>query len=250
MMSSDTSWRMCADGVCARSGEFPDNAGAVIRAKEDTLGVGMTSRRTRERLVVRLRNGGISDASVLAAIRDTPRHLFVDEALASRAYEDTALPIGAGQSISQPYVVARATDALLEEKRLGRVLEIGCGCGYQAAVLSGLVSMVYGVERIASLVFRAREHLHRLGIGNVRIRHGDGAFGWPEHAPYDGIIVSAASEAVPRDLLEQLAPGARLVIPLGNDRSQTLVCIQRTEFGFERRELEPVRFVPMIGGTG
>ena len=200
--------------------------------------------------MVRLRDGGISNATVLAAIRDTPRHLFVDEALASRAYEDTALPIGAGQTISQPYIVARATDALLEGKRLGRVLEIGCGCGYQAAILSGLVSMVYGVERIASLVFRSREHLHRLGIGNVRIRHGDGAFGWPEHAPYDGIIVSAASESVPQALLEQLAPGARLVIPVGTDRSQTLVCMQRTEYGFERRELEAVRFVPMIGGTG
>lgn len=200
--------------------------------------------------MVRLRDGGISNATVLAAIRDTPRHLFVDEALASRAYEDTALPIGAGQTISQPYIVARATDALLEGKRLGRVLEIGCGCGYQAAILSGLVSMVYGVERIASLVFRSREHLHRLGIGNVRIRHGDGAFGWPEHAPYDGIIVSAASESVPQALLEQLAPGARLVIPVGTDRSQTLVCMQRTESGFERRELEAVRFVPMIGGTG
>ena len=200
--------------------------------------------------MVRLRNGGISNATVLAAIRDTPRHLFVDEALASRAYEDTALPIGAGQTISQPYIVARATDALLEGKRLGRVLEIGCGCGYQAAVLSGLVSMVYAVERIASLVFRSREHLHRLGIGNVRIRHGDGALGWPEHAPYDGIIVSAASESVPQALLEQLAPGARLVIPVGTDRSQILVCMQRTEFGFERRELEAVRFVPMIGGTG
>ena len=210
----------------------------------------MTSRRTRERLVMRLRNGGISNDTVLAAIRDTPRHLFVDEALASRAYEDTALPIGAGQTISQPYIVARATDALLEGKRLGRVLEIGCGCGYQAAILSGLVSMVYGVERIASLVFRSREHLHRLGIGNVRIRHGDGAFGWPEHAPYDGIIVSAASGSVPQALLDQLAPGARLVIPVGTDRSQTLVCMQRTESGFERRELEAVRFVPMIGGTG
>ncbi len=200
--------------------------------------------------MVRLRDGGIANASVLAAIRDTPRHLFVDEALASRAYEDTALPIGAGQTISQPYIVARAIDALLEGDRLGRVLEVGCGCGYQAAVLSGLVSMVYAVERIASLVFKSREHLHRLGIGNVRIRHDDGAFGWPEHAPYDGIIVSAASETTPQALLEQLAPGARLVIPLGNERSQTLVCIQRTDTGFERRELESVRFVPMIGGTG
>ena len=210
----------------------------------------MTSRRTRERLVERLRNGGITDSSVLAAIRDTPRHLFVDEALASRAYDDTALPIGAGQSISQPYIVARATDALLSGRRLGRVLEIGCGCGYQAAVLSGLVSMVYGVERIASLVFRSREHLHRLGIHNVRIRHGDGGAGWPEHAPYDGIIVSAANDRIPEALLEQLVPGARLVIPVGAGERQTLVCMQRTEHGFERRELETVRFVPMLGGTG
>ena len=222
----------------------------VTRVKEDKSGVGMTSRRTRERLVARLRNQGISDPSVLSAIRDTPRHLFVDEALASRAYEDTALPIGAGQSISQPYIVARATGTLLEGKRLERVLEVGCGCGYQAAVLSGLVNMVYGVERIASLVFRSREHLHHLGINNVRIRHGDGAFGWPEHAPYDGIIVSAASESVPPVLLEQLASGARLVIPLGSGESQALVCMERTEYGFERRHLEAVRFVPMIGGTG
>ena len=211
----------------------------------------MTSQRTRNRLVLRLRNGGISNTFVLAAIRDTPRHLFVDEALASRAYEDTALPIGAGQTISQPYIVARATEALLEEKqRLGRVLEIGCGCGYQAAVLSGLASMVYAVERIASLVFRCREHLHRVGISNVRIRHGDGGLGWPEHAPYDGIIVSAASEAIPEALLEQLAPGARLIIPIGHDRKQTLVCVQRLDNGFERRDLEPVHFVPLLGGTG
>ncbi len=198
----------------------------------------------------RLRKDGISDLSVLAAIRDTPRHLFVDEALASRAYEDTALPIGAGQSISQPYIVARATVALLEGKRLERVLEVGCGCGYQVAILSRLVSMVYGVERISSLVFRAREHLHRMGVHNVRIRHGDGAFGWPEHAPYDGIIVSAASEVIPDALLCQLAPGARMVIPLATGRGQTLTCVHRTEHGFERRELAAVRFVPMIGGTG
>lgn len=210
----------------------------------------MTSRRTRERLVERLRKEGISDLSVLAAIRDVPRHLFVDEALASRAYEDTALPIGAGQSISQPYIVARVTVALLEGKRLERVLEVGCGCGYQVAVLSRLASMVYGVERIASLVFRAREHLHRLGVHNVRIRHGDGAFGWPEHAPYDGIIVSAASEVVPDALLGQLAPGARMIIPISTGRGQTLTCVHRTELGFERRELEAVRFVPMIGGMG
>ena len=217
--------------------------------KEESQGVGMTSRRTRERLVERLRKEGISNPLVLAAIRDTPRHLFVDEALASRAYEDTALPIGAGQSISQPYIVARATDALLAGRRLGRVLEVGCGSGYQAAILSVLVSMVYGVERISSLVFRCREHLHRLGIHNVRIRHGDGALGWPEHAPYDGIIISAASESVPEFLLEQLAPEARLVMPLGSGQRQTLISVRRTEQGLERRELESVRFVPMIGGT-
>ena len=217
---------------------------------EESQGVGMTSRRTRERLVERLRKGGISNPSVLAAIRDTPRHLFVDEALASRAYEDTALPIGAGQSISQPYIVARATDALLAGRRLDRVLEVGSGCGYQAAILSVLVSMVYAVERISSLVFRAREHLHRLGVHNVRIRHADGALGWPEHAPYDGIIISAAAETVPERLLEQLAPDARLIMPLGSDRHQTLISVRRTDQGFERHELESVRFVPMIGGTG
>ena len=223
---------------------------AVSRVKEESLGVGMTSRRTRERLVERLRTGGISNPSVLAAIRDTPRHLFVDEALASRAYEDTALPIGAGQTISQPYIVARATDALLGGERLERVLEVGCGSGYQAAILSVLVSMVYAVERISSLVYRAREHLHRLGVDNVRIRHGDGALGWPEHAPYDGIIISAASEEVPGCLLEQLASDGRLIMPLGSGQNQTLISVQRTEQGFERRELESVRFVPLIGGTG
>ena len=197
----------------------------------------------------RLRNDGISDPSVLAAIRETPRHIFVDEALASRAYEDTALPIGAGQTISQPYIVARATEVLLAGERLEHVLEVGSGCGYQAAVLSKLASMVYGVERISSLAFRSREHLYRLRINNVRIRHGDGSHGWPEHAPYDGIIVSAAPDTIPDALLRQLAPGARMVVPVGAaGRPQVLVCVQRTEHGFDRRDLEPVRFVPMVGG--
>ena len=213
-------------------------------------GVGMTSRRTRERLVERLRHEGISNLSVLAAIRETPRHLFVDEALASRAYEDTALPIGAGQTISQPYIVARATEVLVAGGYPDRILEIGGGCGYQAAVLSKLASMVYSMERIASLVYRAREHLHRLRIDNVRIRHGDGTWGWSEHAPYAGIIVAAAAGHIPGALLEQLAPGARLVIPVDAGEAQILTCVQRTEQGFERHDIEPVRFVPMLGGTG
>lgn len=217
---------------------------------EAPQGVGMTSRRTRERLVDRLRHEGISNLSVLAAIRETPRHLFVDEALASRAYEDTALPIGAGQTISQPYIVARATEVLVAEGRPDRILEIGGGCGYQAAILSKLASMVYSVERIASLVYRAREHLHRLRVDNVRIRHGDGTLGWPEHAPYGGIIVAAAADQIPGALLDQLDLGARLVIPVGASKSQILTCVRRTEKGFERHDMEPVRFVPMLGGTG
>jgi protein-L-isoaspartate(D-aspartate) O-methyltransferase len=211
-------------------------------------GIGMTSLRTRERLLRRLQAEGIHDFEVLGAIRDIPRHLFVDEALASRAYEDTALPIGGGQSISQPFVVARMSEALRAGRRLRRVLEVGTGCGYQSAVLAHLVEKVFSIERIDSLLCQARERFHALGINNIRARHGDGFEGWPEHAPFDGIIVTAAPQELPPVLLEQLELEARLVAPVGPPGAQRLVCVQRTADGFERSFLDEVSFVPMIQG--
>ncbi len=213
-------------------------------------GIGMTSARTRDRLIDRLREEGIGDEQVLAAMRAVPRHIFIDEALASRAYEDIALPIGAGQTISQPYIVARMTQALVHGKRLSKVLEIGSGCGYQTAVLAHLVERVYSVERIASLVAPARERLHALGVSNVRMRHGDGLDGWPAHAPYDGILVAAAPGYVPQALVEQLDVGGRLVIPVGTQGGQRLLLLARTESGVEEEMLERVSFVPLIPGTG
>ena len=217
--------------------------------KQSVEGIGMTSRRTRERLIQRLEREGIRDVSVLEAIRDVPRHLFVDEALASRAYEDTALPIGAGQTISQPYVVALMTEALVVGRRPSRVLEVGAGCGYQSAVLARLVATVYSVERLDGLLRSARERLHGLGIHNVRMRHGDGREGWPEHAPFDGIMVAAAPIGIPPALLEQLAMEGRLIIPVGTAGRQQLVEITRTGDGYDRRKLEDVSFVPMLDGT-
>ena len=213
-------------------------------------GIGMTSARTRDRLIERLREEGVRDERVLAAMRDVPRHIFVDEALASRAYEDTALPIGAGQTISQPYVVARMTEALLGGERLGKVLEVGSGCGYQSAVLAPLVDRVFSVERIESLIGPARERLRMLGITNVRMRHADGFSGWPAHAPYDGILVAAAPGYVPPALVEQLAPGARMVIPVGFEGVQRLMLIVRTGDGIEEQALGNVSFVPLLQGTG
>ena len=210
----------------------------------------MTSARTRDRLIDRLREEGIGDEQVLAAMRAVPRHIFIDEALASRAYEDIALPIGAGQTISQPYIVARMTQALVHGKRLSKVLEIGSGCGYQTAVLAHLVERVYSVERIASLVAPARERLHALGVNNVRMRHGDGLGGWPAHAPYDGILVAAAPGYVPQALVEQLDVGGRLVIPVGAPGGQRLLLLARTETGVEEEMLARVSFVPLIPGTG
>ena len=203
-----------------------------------------------DRLIDRLREEGIGDEQVLAAMGAVPRHIFIDEALASRAYEDTALPIGAGQTISQPYIVARMTKALVHGKRLSKVLEIGSGCGYQTAVLAQLVERVYSVERITSLVAPAREHLHALGVNNVRMRHGDGLGGWPAHAPYDGILVAAAPGYVPQALVEQLDVGGRLVIPVGAPGGQRLLLLARTETGVEEEMLARVSFVPLIPGTG
>jgi protein-L-isoaspartate(D-aspartate) O-methyltransferase len=211
-------------------------------------GIGMTSARTRERLVARLREQGITDPRVLDRIRSVPRHLFVDEALASRAYEDTALPIGHGQTISQPYIVARMTEALIEETAPRKVLEVGTGCGYQAAVLAPLVVSVYSVERIAALQQRARQVLRELRLRNVHMKHGDGFDGWAAYAPFDGIIVAAAAHAVPEVLIEQLGHGGRLIIPVGPDREQKLMRITRRGEMLEREDLGPVTFVPMLQG--
>lgn len=212
-------------------------------------GIGMTSARTRERLVQRLKDHGISDPRVLERIRKVPRHLFVDEALASRAYEDTALPIGLGQTISQPWVVARMTEAIVAEPTPEKVLEIGTGCGYQTAVLAGIVPQVYSIERLAPLLRRARPLLRSLDLYNVHLRHGDGWQGWPRHAPYGGILVTAAPEDLPEVLLQQLDEGGRMVIPVGPRGRQELLEITRHGDGFERRSLGLVSFVPLLGGT-
>lgn len=211
-------------------------------------GIGMTSQRTRDRLVQRLAEEGITNTRVLEIIRSTPRHIFVDEALASRSYEDTALPIGYGQTISQPYVVARMTEALLDSGPLKRVLEVGTGSGYQAAVMAPLVQELFSVERIQPLLDQARQRLQDLGLRNVRLKHSDGSWGWPECGPYDGIIAAAAPEQVPQPLLDQLAMGGRLVMPVGPSGAQELVLLTRNESGFERKVLDRVSFVPMRSG--
>jgi protein-L-isoaspartate(D-aspartate) O-methyltransferase len=212
-------------------------------------GIGMTSARTRDRLVQRLAEQGIRNPRVLEQIRQVPRHLFVDEALASRAYEDTALPIGLGQTISQPYVVARMTESLLEgADSRQRVLEIGTGCGYQTAVLAPLVKEIFTVERIPELLRKSRQRLRDLDIYNVRFRLGDGWQGWNKYAPYDGIIVAAAASELPPVLLEQLAPGACLVMPVGPSGRQTLTRITRLPDRFEQESLGAVSFVPLVQG--
>jgi protein-L-isoaspartate(D-aspartate) O-methyltransferase len=210
-------------------------------------GIGMTSQRTRDRLVTRLREEGIRNPDVLDVIRKTPRHLFVDEALSSRAYEDTALPIGYNQTISQPYVVAAMTDLVIANKPQ-KVLEVGTGSGYQAAVLAALVPKVYTVERIKPLAVLARQRFRQMGLRNIRASHSDGTIGLPEFASYDAIIVTAASETVPEALLEQLADNGRLVIPVGGRDSQTLSLIIRHGDEFERQDLDPVVFVPLLSG--
>jgi len=208
-------------------------------------GIGMTSARTRERLVQRLRETGIRDAAVLEAIGRVPRHLFMDEALASRAYEDTALPIGHGQTISQPYIVARMTELLLADGAR-RVLEIGTGSGYQTAVLCALTQEVYSVERIEPLHKSARRCLQELGFRNFRLKLSDGSDGWPEYGPYDAILVTAAAADVPAALLAQLAPGGRLLIPVGNSARQELLSIRKTAEGVVREHVELVNFVPLV----
>jgi protein-L-isoaspartate(D-aspartate) O-methyltransferase len=209
-------------------------------------GIGMTSARTRDRLVERLRSHGIRSEAVLSRIRNVPRHLFVDEALASRAYEDTALPIGHGQTISQPYVVARMTEALLDGFEGEKVLEIGTGCGYQTAVLAPLVKKIYSVERIPELLRKTRQRLRDLDIYNVQFRPGDGWEGWPKYAPYDGIIVAAAAPVVPEKLLEQLAHGGRLVMPVGAPGYQELTVMTRHRDHYEQQAIGGVSFVPLV----
>ena len=213
-------------------------------------GIGMTSARTRERLVERLRTEGIGNESVLQRIREVPRHLFVDEALASRAYEDTALPLGYGQTISQPYIVAFMTQALLggATEKLTKVLEIGTGCGYQTAVLAPFVQHVYSVERIQPLLKRARQRMRELKISNVSMRHADGWHGWRSQAPFDGILVAAAPVDIPTELLGQLADGGRLVIPIGGIGRQALLVVTRQGTEFKRQEVLPVSFVPLLEG--
>jgi protein-L-isoaspartate(D-aspartate) O-methyltransferase len=219
-----------------------------MRNERGIQGIGMTSARTRDRLVTRLKEQGIRSSAVLEQIRNVPRHLFVDEALASRAYEDTALPIGLGQTISQPFIVARMTEALLDGFSGSRVLEIGTGCGYQTAVLAPLVKEIYSVERIPELLKKARQRLRDLDIYNVRLRQGDGWEGWRKYAPYDGIIVTAAASEIPASLIEQLAPGGRLVMPVGPSGCQELLRVTSKNGSLERELLGAVSFVPLVKG--
>ena len=214
--------------------------------KANIHGIGMTSQRTRDRLIQRLREEGIRDERVLESISNVPRHLFIDEALASRAYEDTALPIGHGQTISQPYIVALMTQTLLAGKRPHKVLEVGTGSGYQTAVLASLVDELYSVERIEPLMKLARTRLREIGYRNINIKLSDGSEGWAEHAPYDGIVVTAAAFEVPPPLLQQLAVGGRLVIPVGGPAMQELLLVQHTDKGFSQERLELVNFVPLV----
>jgi len=212
-------------------------------------GIGMTSLRTRERMIKRLMEQGIRNNKVLDVMRNTPRHIFMDEALASRAYEDTSLPIGYNQTISQPYIVAKMTELLLAPSgQLSKVLEIGTGCGYQTAILAQLVDHVHSVERIGPLQKKAKDRLWDLKLKNVSYLHSDGGWGWLDHAPYDGILVAAAPLEIPEMLLQQMAVGGVMIIPVGKDGNQLLHRITRTESGYEVEKLEPVVFVPFLSG--
>lgn len=215
-------------------------------------GIGMTSQRTRERLIQRLSEQGVTNIRVLDVIRNTPRHIFLDEALSHRAYEDTALPIGYGQTLSQPYIVARMTEILLGASggKLEKVLEVGTGSGYQTTVLAQLVGQVFSVERIKPLQDKARDRLRQLGLRNVQLKHADGGYGWPEMGPYDGILSTAAPRAVPDELLAQLAPNGVLVIPVGGQEQELhLVMRDGDTDKFVTQKLEPVKFVPLLSGT-
>ncbi|MEE9412853.1 MAG: protein-L-isoaspartate(D-aspartate) O-methyltransferase [Methylococcales bacterium] len=212
-------------------------------------GIGMTSQRTRDRMVERLREQKIRNRQVLNAMRQLPRHLFVDEALASRAYEDAALPIGLNQTISQPYIVARMTELMLENGSPKTVLEVGTGSGYQTAVLASLVPRVYTVERLTQLQQRARRSLQKQNLHNIEYLHSDGGWGWPDHAPYDAILVTAAPGEIPKELLAQMTPGGVMVIPVGASKHQQLTKIIYTEKGFEAEAIEAVSFVPLLTGS-
>ncbi len=218
-----------------------------MKPRESPAGIGMTSERTRMRMIDALRAEGIANERVLGAMAEIPRHLFVDEGIASRAYEDVPLPIGHGQTISSPMIVAMMTELLLEKKPMDKVLEIGTGCGYQTAVLARLVKEVYTLERIAPLMDKARRHLRDLRFYNVRYKHVDGHSGYPEGGPYDGILMAASATHVPEALKEQLAPGGRMVLPVGID-DQWLYVIDRTASGFTERRCAAVRFVPLMTG--
>jgi len=218
-------------------------------SKPQYSGIGMTSERTRRRLIKQIREMGVTHPEVIKVMESLPRHVFVDEALASRAYENTALPIGHGQTISQPYIVGLMTQTLINKPR-SKILEIGTGCGYQTAILAPLCKEVVSVERIVKLHRQARDRLYDLGVRNVTFRHGDGFEGLRDFAPYDGILAAAVSEDVPSELLEQLADGGRVVMPLGRDDKQILVVIDKTPTGLVQREIEAVRFVPRLAGLG
>ena len=210
----------------------------------------MTSQRSRDRLVEQLSGMGIKSEIVLEAIRSTPRHIFVDEALASRAYDNTALPIGHNQTISQPYIVARMTEALLEAGDPDRILEIGTGCGYQTAILAQLARRVYSIERLEALLAGARERFRTLNLHNINAKYGDGNKGWPEQAPFQGILVAAAPGKIPEALKQQLDVGGRMIIPIGHSGKQDLLSVVRTRSSFVEKSLDPVSFVPMLRGTG
>jgi protein-L-isoaspartate(D-aspartate) O-methyltransferase len=212
-------------------------------------GIGMTSQRTRLRMIERLRGQGIRDEVVLSAMGEVPRHLFVDEALASRAYEDIALPLGFGQTISSPHTVARMTELARAGGALGKVLEIGTGCGYQAAVLSRVAKEVYSIERIAALLAKARKHFRELRMLNVRLRHGDGQTGMPEVAPFDAIVMTAAATHVPRELMDQLEVGGRMILPIAHGREQRLCVIERSQHGYIEKKMDVVKFVPLLPGV-
>lgn len=215
----------------------------------EASGQGMTSQRARDRLVNVLRDNGIADGRVLDVIRTLPRHLFVDEAMASRAYENSALPIGHGQTISQPWVVARMTEALIEHGVPGKVLEVGTGSGYQASVLASLVDTVYTVERIEALLREARRRFRKLGLSNIRSRYDDGSLGWPDEGPFDAIILTAAGEGLPPALLDQLVDGGVVLAPLGPPGAQQLTRLRKTAAGLESEVLAGVVFVPLLGGV-
>ena len=211
-------------------------------------GIGMTSQRSRNRLVSKLRDMGIRNEEVLNIVAETPRHIFIEEALAPKAYENSALPIGFGQTISQPYIVALMTEVLIESGQMKKVLEIGFGSGYQTAILSRVSDQVFGVERLSLLVEKAREKIWELKINNIHLRHGDGMLGWERHSPFDAILVAAAPSFVPKELLNQLGEGGRLIIPIGINENQKLMLYTKTKKEIFEREIQAVKFVPLLPG--